>query len=78
MFPMGENEIPFAFQDDDGPSLGFSIIAIFRPPGDKPREKIETEIYFPINTLKNGPNPKNWIVGLRPLITEATELDTKL
>ena len=77
-FAVGKKEVEFSCPEGDGPSLIFSIIALYRPSGDAYRQDVETMIYASSQKLGNGSNPANWIEEIRPLIQEALALDIKL
>ena len=44
-FAVGKKEVEFSCPEGDGPSLIFSIIALYRPSGDAYRQNVEIKIY---------------------------------
>ena len=77
-FAVGKKEVEFPCPEGDGPSLIFSIIALYRPSGDAYRQNVETKICASAQNLGNGSNPANWIEGIRPMTQEALALDIEL
>ena len=77
-FRYGKKEEEFQCAEGDGPSLIFSIVALFRPCGDAYRDSVENKIYASAERLKSGVDPKTWVLEMRPLLQECLELDIKL
>jgi hypothetical protein len=77
-FRHGKKDEEFQCAEGDGPSLIFSIIALYRPSGEKYRGTVEQKIYVSADRLKNGTSPTTWVSEMRPLVLECLELDIKL
>ena len=77
-FVVGKKEVEFSCRKGDGPSVIFSIIALYLQSGDAYRQNVETTIYASAQNLGNGINPARWIEVIRPLIQEALALDIEL